>query len=696
MMNQWLLKAVNIINTDSQHLMDSKDFISFADKLPDGMILVSSQGEILAINRKAVQLLKLTKQQLNNQSLSLISDLAEQEIVARLKLCAGSRTPTPLGIKLSNQACLVTDGFLFTPAAASIPAQIILRLEKAQPSLSKYQTLTNEVEKHKKALKLLNQNRDELSKHKFDLERLVTERTKQFEFHRTSIDEHTIVSITDAKGLITYANKKFEEISLYSAQELIGRNHNILNSGHHSHSFFKEMWSTISSGKTWHGEICNRAKGGGLYWVSTTIAPKLDEEGKPEQYISIRTDFTHLKKLEADQKEINRLLVIEKEQSEKEKRKADKANQAKTDFLSSMSHELRTPLNAILGFAQLLDYDTDCPLSGDQKAKVSHILSSGEHLLNLINDVLELSAIESNKLEVSIEAIHVNKLLDDIKTLMAPIAGKANIQMNIQLGACFDVQADHIKLKQALINLINNAIKYNKANGRVDINWMKTQQNTVKLTVIDTGIGIPEKQKNKVFGAFNRLGQETSTIEGTGIGLVVTKNLVEAMNGKIGFESTEGQGSTFWIELPLAEKQLLTNDTVSPLLEKEEKREAENKKNKQVLYVEDNPTNRQLMKAIFDRKTHALTIAETGELGLQIALEQNFDLILMDIHLPGIDGKEVTKQLRKHEHYKNVPIVALSAAAMKHDIQSAEGLFDDYLTKPLHIPQLHKLLRESL
>ena len=675
--------------------MDSMDFISFADKLPDGMILVSSQGEILAVNRKAVQLLKHTQQQLKNQNLSLISDLAEQEIGLNLRSCAGSREPIPLAIKLSIQTCLIRDGFLFTPATVSAPAQLILRLEKTHPSLAKFQILAGEVEKQEKELKLLQQNRNELTKKKSDLEIEVAKRTKQFEFHRDSLDQHSIVSITDAKGFITYANKKFEEISLYSEQELIGKSHNILNSGYHSNSFFKEMWSTISNGKVWHGEICNRAKDGGLYWVSTTIAPQLDEEGRPEQYISIRTDFTHLKKLETDQKEINRLLVIEKEYSEKERKKADKANQAKTDFLSSMSHELRTPLNAILGFAQLLDYDKGQPLSSDQKGKVEQILSSGEHLLNLVNDVLELSDIEANKLELSIEAIHANKLLADIKTLMAPVAMKSNIQMNIESGAGFYVQADYTRLKQALINLINNAIKYNKPNGRVDVNWTNTKQNTIKLNVIDTGIGIPEKQKRKVFGAFNRLGYETSTIEGTGIGLVVTKDLVEMMNGKIGFESKEGHGSTFWIELPLAEKRSLTNNTAPLLLEKE-KSEVENRKIKQVLYVEDNPTNRQLMKAIFDRKTEVLTIAETGELGLQIALEQNFDLILMDIHLPGIDGKEVTKQLRKNEHYKNVPIVALSAAAMKYDIQSAEGLFDDYLTKPLHIPQLHKLLRESL
>ncbi|MDH5592698.1 MAG: ATP-binding protein, partial [Gammaproteobacteria bacterium] len=336
----------------------------------------------------------------------------------------------------------------------------------------------------------------------------------------------------------------------------------------------------------------------------------------------------------------------------------------------------------------------------DQKESVDHILSGARHLLTLINEVLELSVIESGHLQLSMEPVQVNNIINESVTLLNSLAEKTNIELHVLSDSAVLVHADNTKLKQVLLNLVSNAIKYNKKGGSVSIESHVTENKSVKINISDTGIGISEANQQKVFSPFNRFGQELSSIEGTGIGLLVTKDLVELMGGSIGFESKENRGSTFWIELPLTEQDSRLQSTLSTtdaVKTSGNGREEGVTVTKRVLYVEDNPANRQLMDAYFLRhKDIILYTAETGELAWDMMSEYDFDLVLMDIHLPGMDGKELTRYIKNKPEYEHMPIIAVTAAAMAHDIESAEDLFASYITKPIDFSDLDEQIKKHL
>ena len=347
---------------------------------------------------------------------------------------------------------------------------------------------------------------------------------------KSALDSHAIVSIADNQGNITYVNDKFCDVSGYDRDELIGKNHRLLKSGEHPDEFYEELWSTISQGKIWQGEICNKRKKSGNYWVESTITPFLDDKGIPYQYVSIRTEITHL--LEA-------------------KVEAEAASRSKSLFISSMSHELRTPMNAILGFSQLIDLQTKDELT---KENINEVINAGNHLLGLINEILNLSEIESGKVSLDINSYSLKSILEFCLLMIKPSADEISIKIDNKVDSLPDIKikVDEQRFKQIVLNLLSNAIKYNKENGSVIIDYSIKDKGMLYLSFTDTGKGIALKYQNNIFNSFDRAGEEGSNITGSGLGLVITKTLVEKMNGSIGFESTEGKGSCFWINIPLS------------------------------------------------------------------------------------------------------------------------------------------------
>nr|WP_299244348.1 ATP-binding protein [uncultured Halomonas sp.] len=375
---------------------------------------------------------------------------------------------------------------------------------------------------------------------------------------------------------------------------------------------------------------------------------------------------------------------------------AERASQAKSEFLSGMSHELRTPLNAILGFAQLLLNSRRSPLDERQRRQVAHIEKSGHHLLNLINEVLDLSQIEAGRLQLSLEAVSLQIVIQDVVETLAATASQSDV--TIEFDECTEdlrVRADYTRLKQVLLNLLSNAIKYNSRPGYVHIHC-RPRQETLRVIVSDAGPGIPQDRHAELFQPFSRLGAEHGAIEGTGIGLSLTKKLVERMAGTIGVESVQDQGSQFWFELPLA----LENKPVSgsPGDSKRTALHAHAQRRWRVLHIEDNPANQRLMEDIFiDYPMLELHGAASAEAGMALLQNQPIDLILMDIHLPGIDGYQALNWLRQDARFADLPIIGLSANAMQRDAdRNIATEFTDFLTKPLDIAALLDAISKAL
>ncbi|MBA2672302.1 ATP-binding protein [Ramlibacter sp.] len=376
---------------------------------------------------------------------------------------------------------------------------------------------------------------------------------------------------------------------------------------------------------------------------------------------------------------------------------ADKANRAKSDFLSSMSHELRTPLNAILGFAQLLA-SASPPPSVPQKRSIDQILKAGWYLLELINEILDLALIESGNVTMSNEPVSLSEVLSECRAMIEPQARSRNISMRFpEFDAPSFVTADRTRVKQVLINLLFNAIKYNRPEGTVTVECQRVPSGAVRISVRDTGHGLSPEQLDQLFKPFNRLGRESGGEEGTGIGLVVTKRLVELMGGRIGVESAVGVGSVFWAELALAQAPSFAalehrdHATAQPGM-------VDGAPVRTILYVEDNPANLELVEQLIARRPDLrLLSAADGKLGIEYARAYMPDVILMDINLPGLSGIDAMAFLHGDPLTAHIPIIALSANAVPRDIQKGlDAGFFNYITKPIMVHKFMEALDGAL
>jgi len=430
-------------------------------------------------------------------------------------------------------------------------------------------------------------------------------------------------------------------------------------------------------------ELTYIRKDGSRFPAIVSVTALRDDYGDIIGYLLIGSDNSVRKRVES---ELNEAMAA-----------AEKANLAKTDFLSSMSHELRTPLNAILGFAQLMETGAPTPTPG-QKRNLDQILKAGWYLLELINEILDIALIESGTVILSREPVSLVEVMLECRAMIEPQAHKRGISMTFpKFDIPYFVQADRTRVKQVLINILFNAIKYNKPNGEVAVEYTLAPPNSIRICIRDTGAGLAPEQLALLFQPFNRLGKETSVEEGTGIGLVVTKRLVELMGGTIGAESVVGAGSMFWIELNLttaprfAVREAESAALVQPQM-------PDGTPLRTLLYVEDNPANLELVEQLIARRPDLRMLsAADGNLGIEFARAYQPDVILMDINLPGLSGIEALKILRADPATAHIPIIALSANAIPRDIEKGlEAGFFNYLTKPIKVNHFMDTLDSAL
>jgi PAS domain S-box-containing protein len=491
-----------------------------------------------------------------------------------------------------------------------------------------------------------------------------------------TVQLHAIVSVTDPEGFITEVNQAFCNISGYTRSELIGRNHRVVKSGTQGEAFWPAVWACIASGKPWHGEVCNRAKDGTLYWVASTIAPFVSESGVIEKYISIRTDITERKQYE---------LTLQDARD-----KAEQATRSKGQFLANMSHEIRTPMNAILGMLTLL-HTTD--LDRRQRDYAEKAEGAAQSLLVLINDILDFSKVEAGKMELDAQSFRLDRLMRNLSVILASNVGSKGIEVLFDMDPAIPevLLGDSMRLQQVLINLGGNAIKFT-AQGQVVVALRLLQQDgdvaRIEFAVQDSGIGIAPENHARIFTGFSQAEASTTRkFGGTGLGLAISQRLVALMGGELRLRSALGRGSTFAFALDLPVLQQIPPNLAEP---------ARNiPANQRVLLVEHNPVARQLLGRMVQSWGWELESVDSGEAALALLSARirpgalPFDVVYMDWQMAGMDGWETTTRLRQlcsSNHAKQAVVVMLSSntrEALSQRTQQEQSLLNGFLVKPV-------------
>ncbi|MEY2932536.1 MAG: hypothetical protein RL033_3285 [Pseudomonadota bacterium] len=496
---------------------------------------------------------------------------------------------------------------------------------------------------------------------------------------------------------IRFVNAQTERLFGYRREELVGQSMELLiperlreRHAVHLQRFFANPGARpMGSGL----QLFGRCRDGRELPIEVSLSPLRTARG-----ITVSASLRDISERKRSEAELRLQEENRTEELRQARAQAEAGSAAKSEFLSSMSHELRTPLNAILGFAQLLARDRREPLSERHRQRVEHILKGGEHLLRLINDILDLSRIEAGGVSISTEPVSVRDVLEEVQRTLQPMAARQRVELRVEpIAAGLPmIAADRTRFAQILMNLGSNAIKYNRLNGDVVFSVAEQHDNQLRVTVKDTGIGIPIDKQASLFQPFQRAGQETGPIEGTGIGLVITRRLAALMNGDVGFRSVPGEGSEFWISLPIHSSRL--SSQVPPALDEIDTARLVHEGMRSVLYVEDNPANVLFMRDLLSNfESIDLSVASTAEQGVELAERLRPHVIIMDINLPGMSGLDALRALRARSDLQHIPVIALTAAASERDRQQGmQAGFYRYLTKPVQVDELIGVLETLL
>ena len=492
---------------------------------------------------------------------------------------------------------------------------------------------------------------------------------------------------TDSEARLTRVNNSFCRMLGYQRQELLGQSIFFLVDGESVKIVKAQLRARRRQGHRIY-DLEFKTKDGRRLTTTVHATTLKDQNGEVTGGFAFVSDITDA---------VNAHSELKKAQE-----RAETANRAKSDFLANMSHDLRTPMNAILGFGQLLLLHPDEALSDVQRDYVENILQSGWHLLELISQVLELSKIEAGKVDISITKVGSGDILDESLSLIQAEATGRNIAI-VREYAPRELPylwTDGTRLKQVLVNLLSNAVKYNRTGGKIIVRCETTSDDMFHISVTDTGSGIPAAMHDQVFEPFTRLGRERGSVEGTGIGLTVTKQLVELLDGRIDFVSEEDVGSTFWVEIPLQEKKDLETRKLELVVERGRNQKKEGPVPRTILYVEDNPSNVRLMDEVMQHLPGTdvtLLIAYDAGRGVEAAKKRKPDLILMDLNLPGMDGFEALKHLRRSKKTRHIPVIALTADALPHQIEKGlKAGFHAYVTKPVNVTEVRNVISDAI